>query len=326
MDVLAAAGLLQMGLWKIFSLSAAFCVVFRPTPRTRAAPASFADVPAAGNLPEASRGAGRAAAAGFLRSVAPLVCLFRSGADPWLFASKFLARLPSKTWGSAGSLGAAIEDTSTSAAWPWESPVSRVATIFVKLAAFNKAGPLDVNGATSTSVAWGSSASSGGADAKLMPNVELTKAGGLSAGSVAVDEETSSSAACEILAAGDILAAGEAGGAARRAKLAPSASIGFGEARSSANAVLPGDGAPGEARSSANAELPGDGAPGDSHSFADAVLAGNGAPGEAHSSANAVLSSEGDVNMAMWTPRAQTNGAEVVLSHKTLSCQEMMKG
>ena len=52
---------------------------------------------------------------------------------------------------------------------------------------------------------------------------------------------------------------------------------------------------------------------------------GNGAPGEAHSSANAALSSEGDVNMAMWTPRAQANGAKVVLSNKTLSCQEMMK-
>ena len=114
-----------------------------------------------------------------------------------------------------------------------------------------------------------------------MPNVALTKADPLganeettpseawclSASSGVVDVETSAS-----VASGELVAAGEAGSGARRAKLAPSTLSGFGEAHSSADALLAGDGASG-----------------------DAVRGGDGA------------SDEGDVNMAMWTPRARAS-------------------
>ena len=186
----------------------------------------------------------------------------------------------SAAWGLSTSSGAAIEETSTSATWLWESSASKVVAIIFKAAGLITAGLLSTNGETLTSAAWGS------ADAKLMPNVALTKADPLganeettpseawclSASSGVVDVETSAS-----VASGELVAAGEAGSGARRAKLAPSALSGFGEAHSSADAVLAGDGASGEGSS------------------ADAVRGGDGA------------SDEGDVNMAMWTPRARAS-------------------
>jgi hypothetical protein len=181
--------------------------------------------------------------------------------------------VPPEAWGSPASSGANIEETPTSAAWLWESSASKVVAIILKAAGVITAGLLATNEEAQTSAAWGLSASPGAADAKLMPNVEFTKADplaaneetppseacGLSARSGVVDVETSSSVASgeRVAVTGEMLAAGESGGAARRAKLAPSAFSGSGEASSSADAVLAGDGAPGE----------------------------------------------GDVNMAMWTPR-----------------------
>ena len=70
----------------------------------------------------------------------------------------------------------------------------------------------------------------------------------LPASSGAANEEAPPSAASGegLATTGEILASGEAGGAARRAKLAPTSFSGCGEARWSADAVLAGDDAPGE--------------------------------------------------------------------------------